>query len=132
MKITMIMLRTLMGLLFILASLVVLLNMAPQPTEFPSAAAKAFNDGIRAASYFMPLLKVTELICGILFVIGRFVPLATVVIAPIIINIAGYHFFVDHTAPGPYIAAFLIVANAFVAYYYRASYRALFAAKPIV
>jgi putative oxidoreductase len=127
MKIAMIIVRTLMGLLFIFASIVVLFNLFPPPAEFPSEMARKFNEGIMATPYFMKLLKVTELLCGIAFITGRYVPLATVVIAPIIINIFLYHTFVDLS--GLPVAIFLVLANVFVAYYYRDHYKGLLAAK---
>jgi uncharacterized membrane protein YphA (DoxX/SURF4 family) len=125
MKIAMIIVRTLMGLLFLFASIVVLLNLVPKPEL--TGAVKTFNEGMDAAPYFLPLLKVTELLCGIAFVTGRFVPLATVVIAPIIINIFLFHLFLDRT--GLPVAVFLVFANIFVAYYYRNSYAGLLRAK---
>lgn len=127
MKIAMIIVRTLMGLLFIFASVVVLFNLVQPPAEFPSEVARKFNEGMFAPAYFIKLLKITELVCGIAFVVGRFVPLATVVIAPIIINIFMYHAFVDTS--GLPVAIFLVAANIFVAYYYRKSYAGLLAAK---
>ncbi len=127
MKIAMIVVRTLMGLLFIFGSLVYFFNLvAPPPmTGIP----KTFNEGLASVGYFFPFLKITELICGLAFVIGRFVPLATVVIAPVIVNIFLYHILIDRNMPGPVIGTFLVLANMFVAYYYRDSYKALLKAK---
>ena len=127
MKIARIIVRTLMGLLFIFASVVVLFNLVTPPPM--TGTVKTFNEGLASVGYFFPLLKITELLCGIAFVIGRFVPLATVVIAPIIVNIFMFHMFVDRNPPGPYIAIFLVLANIFVAYYYRASYAPLLRAR---
>ena len=125
MKIAMIIVRTLMGLLFLFASIVVLFNLVPKPDL--TGAVKTFNEGLEAAPYFMTLLKVTELLCGLAFVTGRFVPLATVVIAPVIINIFLFHLFLDHT--GLPVAIFLVAAEIFVAYYYRKAYMPLLSAK---
>ena len=125
MKIAMIIVRTLMGLLFLFAAIVVLFNLVPKPEL--TGTVKTFNDGLESVGYFMPLLKVTELLCGLAFVAGRFVPLATVVIAPIIVNIFCFHAFVDPT--GLPIAIFLVLANAFVAYHYRKSYEGLLRAR---
>src|SRR5436190_12772965 len=127
MKIAMIIVRTLMGLLFIFASVVVLFNLMGPPPEFPNEIARKFNEGMFAPPYFVKVLKITELLCGIAFVAGRYVPLATVVIAPVIINIFLYHAFVDTS--GLPVAVFLVVANIFVAYYYRKSYAGLLAAR---
>jgi uncharacterized membrane protein YphA (DoxX/SURF4 family) len=118
MKIAMVVVRTLQGLVFVFASIVVLLNLVPKPEL--TGAVKEFNEGIEATGYFITVLKVTELLCGIAFVSGYFVPLATVVIAPIIVNIFLFHAFVDPT--GLPVAIFLVLANIFVAYYYRKAY----------
>ena len=125
MKIAMIIVRTLMGLLFLFASIVVLFNLVPKPEL--TGAVKTFNEGLDAAPYFMTVVKVTELLCGIAFVSGRFVPLAAVVISPIIVNIFLFHLFLDRT--GLPVAIFLVLANIFLAYYYWNSYKPLLTAK---
>jgi uncharacterized membrane protein YphA (DoxX/SURF4 family) len=125
MKIAMIIVRTLMGLLFIFASVVVLFNLVPKPEL--TGAVKTFNEGMDAAPYFIPVLKIVELLCGIAFVAGRFVPLATVVIAPVIVQIFLFHLIMDRS--GLPVAIFLVLANIFVAYYYRQSYAGLLTAK---
>ncbi len=128
MKIVMIIFRTLMGLLFLFSSITFFLKMIPTPDI--QGPIKTFNDGLAAAGYFLPLLKGTELVCGLLFVIGRFVPLATVVIAPVIINIFCVNMFLFPVMPGPVFAIFLVLANIVVAYYYRDAYRGLLRSKP--
>jgi uncharacterized membrane protein YphA (DoxX/SURF4 family) len=125
MKIAMILVRTVMGLLFVFSAVVVLFKIFPKPELIGTA--KTFNDGLESVGYFMPLLKVTELLCGLAFVTGFYVPLATVVIAPVIVNIFLYHASVDPT--GLPVAIFLVLANAFIAYYYRHSYEGLLRAK---
>jgi putative oxidoreductase len=115
MKIAMVIVRTLVGLLFIFSSATFLLGLiTPPPME---GALKSFNEGLAASGYFFTLLKVTELICGILLVSGRFVPLALVILSPIVINIFFVHLML---APeGIPIAIFLVAAFIFLAYYYR-------------
>ena len=125
MKIAMIIVRTLMGLLFLFASITFLFKLFPIPPM--EGVTKTFNEGLMSVGYFFPLLKITELICALAFVSGRFVPLATLVIAPIIVNIFMFHAFIDRT--GLPVAVFLVLANIFVAYYYRASYKGLLTAK---
>lgn len=85
MKIALVVVRTLVGLLFLFASVTYFLNPGAQP-EF-AGRMKLFTDGITASGYLMPLVKTVELLCGIAFVAGRFVPLAVVLIAPIAVNI---------------------------------------------
>ena len=129
MKIAMIIVRTLMGLLFLFASisffLMYYLKLFPMPEM--QGTVKTFNEGLGSVGYFFPLLKITELLCGIAFVTGRFVPLATIVIAPVIVNIFMFHAFIDWT--GLPVAIFLVLANAFVAYYYRDAYAGILRAK---
>jgi len=89
--------------------------------------AKLFMDGLVATGYFMTLLKVTELVCGLAFVVGRFVPLATVVIFPITLNILLYHAFVD--PEGLTVAIPLMLGNLFLAFACRRNYKILLAPK---
>jgi uncharacterized membrane protein YphA (DoxX/SURF4 family) len=101
-----------MGLLFIFASVTVLFNLVPQPEL--KGNTKIFMDGINASRYLLPLIKITELFCGIAFLTGYFVPLATVVIAPVTISILLFHIFVDPS--GLPVAILLVLANIFLAY----------------
>jgi putative oxidoreductase len=124
MKIATIIVRTLMGLLFLFASITYFFELiTPPPNE---GAMKIFGDGLEASVYIMPTVKVIELICGLAFVSGRFVPLASILIAPIIVNIFFVHTFLD--PKGLPVAAFLVVANIFIAYVNRDSYKPLFRA----
>lgn len=125
MRIAFIIVRTLMGLLFLFASIVVLFDLVPKPEL--TGTVKTFNEGLESVGYFIPLLKLTELLCGLAFVTGRYVPLATVVIAPIVVNIFCFHAFVDRT--GLPVAIALVLANLFVAYCCRKSYEGLLKAK---
>jgi putative oxidoreductase len=125
MRIVMVIVRTLMGLLFIFGSVVYFFNLIqPPPME---GAIKTFNEGLAASGYFFTLLKLTELICGLLLVTGYFVPLALVVLSPIIINILMVHLFLDRS--GLPVAIFLVLANSFIAYFYRDAFKHLLTAK---
>jgi uncharacterized membrane protein YphA (DoxX/SURF4 family) len=114
MKIAAILVRTLMGLLFIFGA--VMFFLSPAPTDL-SGNLKTYFDGLAASGYFFTLLKVTELVCGIAFVTGRFVPLAAVILAPIIVNILFVHIFLERS--GLPIAIPLFLGNIFLGYYYR-------------
>ena len=125
MKIAVIIVRVLVGLLFVFASSVFFFKLMKEPEL--KGSAKLFMEGVSATGYFMPLLKSTEMACGLAFLIGRFVPLATVVIFPVVLNIFLYGAFV---APeGLPVGIFLLVANLFLAFAYRKHYTALVAAK---
>ena len=121
MKIASIITRVLMGLMFLFASIAYLFKLiTPPPMTGPM---QIFNDGLNASIYLMPTVKVIELLCGLAFLSGKFVRLAVVVIFPIIVNIVCVHLFLDPS--GLAIAIPLALADLFLAYYYRESYRAM-------
>jgi uncharacterized membrane protein YphA (DoxX/SURF4 family) len=125
MKIAVILVRTLMGLLFLFGSIAVLFKLMPQPEL--TGNVKIFMDGINASGYLMNLIKITELLCGIAFVTGYFVPLASVVIAPVIVNIFLFHVFVDTS--GLLVSILLVLANSFLAYSNWEKYKPILAAR---
>lgn len=124
MKIAMVIVRTLIGLLFLFASVTYFLNLVSQPELMGKM--KLFSDGMAASGYLMPLVKTIEMLCGIAFVAGRFVPLAVVLIAPITVNILLVHAFL---APeGLSVAIPIFLGLLFLAYVYRKNYEPLLAA----
>ncbi len=125
MKIAIVIVRTLIGLLFLLASVTYFLNLAPQPEL--DGKMKLFSEGMAAAGYLLFLVKTIELLCGIAFVTNRYVALALVLIAPIAVNILLIHAFL---APaGLPMATPLFLGLLFLAYAYRKHYEPLFIAK---
>jgi putative oxidoreductase len=127
MKIAGIVIRVLMGLLFLFASVTYLFKMFTPPPV--TGDMKVFNDGLVASGYIMNVVKVIELLCAIAFLSGRFVALATVVIFPIMINILLVHVFL---APeGLPVAIPLFLFNLFLAWHYRKNYEGLLSAKRI-
>lgn len=125
MKIAIIVVRILLGLMFLFASVAFFFKLAPQPEV--AGSMKVFSEGMEASVYLMPVVKVIELLCAIAFLSGRFVPLATVMIFPITVNIVLVHAFL---APeGLPLAIGLLMANLFLAYAYRKNYETLLAVK---
>lgn len=122
MRIAMILARSLMGLLFLFASVTYFFKLITPPPL--TGAMKVFNDGLEASRYLIPTVKVIELICGLAFLSGRFVPLASVLIAPIIVNILLTHVFLG--PEGIPLAVFLVLANGFLGYYHWDRFRPLF------
>ncbi len=127
MKIAVIIVRTLIGLLFLFASITYFLNVAPPPEL--TGNVKIFMDGLAASGYIMPVVKVFELLCGLAFVSGRFVALAVVVIFPIAVNILLVHAFLIPS--GLPVAIPLFLGILFLAYAYRQNYEPLLQSKPI-
>ena len=81
--------RLLLGLIFAVFGLNGFLHFLPMPPH--EGAAGAFIGGLAAAGYFFPLLKATEIVAGLALLANRFVPLTLVILAPITINILGFH-----------------------------------------
>lgn len=125
MKVTALIARMLMGLLFLFGSITYLFNLMPQPEL--SGNVKLFMDGMLATGYMMPLIKITELVCGLAFVTGFYVPLAAVVISPVIVNIFLFHLLVQPAGLGVGVA--LILANSLVAHRYWDRFKPILAAK---
>jgi len=125
MKIAVIIVRILVGLMFLFSSVVVLFKLVPQPEL--KGPVKVFMDGINASVYLLPLIKTTELICAIALITGRFVTLALVVLFPIIINIVLFHAFLGPENLPTVIA--LLLGILFLAYAHRKNYVSLFTVK---
>jgi putative oxidoreductase len=120
MKIAVIVVRTLVGLLFLFASISFFLKLMPQPEL--EGDMKLYMVGISTVN-LMVIVKAIELLCGLAFVSGKFNALATVVIFPIVINIVVVHALL---APeGLPTAIILLAANLFLAYAHRESYKGL-------
>ena len=83
-------------------------------------------DGMAVSGYMMTTVKLVEFICAIAFLSGRFVPLATVVIFPITVNILLFHAFLEPS--GLPVALLLMIGNFFLAWFYRDRYKSLFKA----
>lgn len=123
MKIATIIVRVLLGLSFIFGSVAFFLSSEPQL----EGNMKTYFEGLDASVYFFPLLKITELVCGIALVAGRFVPLALVILAPIVINILFVHIFLERSALP--VAIILVLAQAFLAYAYWDKFKPILEAK---
>lgn len=125
MKIAIIITRTLIGLILLYASVSFFLKLAPKPEA--TGNFKAFNIGLVASTYLIPLAKSIELLCGLSFLIGRYVTLANILILPIILNILFINFFLS--PEGIPVALFLFLGNLFLIYSHWENYEGLFVAK---
>ena len=118
--------RVLLGLVFFGSGLFGFISRFKFPPDLP-AGLLAFVAGMAASRYFLPLLKGTELLCGLALLSGSFVPLALVVLAPIILNIFFTHLFLAPSGlPLALIIGALEMYLAFFASPYRDKIRPLF------
>ena len=124
MKIAMIIIRSLIGLLLLFASVTYLFKLVPIPPA--TGQAKVYNDGLAVVN-LMLYVKIIELICGLAFITGRFVTLAAIVILPVAFNAVLFHGVVAPQGIGP--SLFLLLGALFLIYYYHKNYVSLFAVK---
>lgn len=118
--------RVLLGLIFFVFGLIGLLNLFPPPPDLPERL-QAFNAGMMAAGYFFPLVKGTEVVCGLLLLTGFYVPLALVVLAPIVLNIFLVHaFLAPEGLPIALLCGFLLSYLSFFAPPYAPTIKQLF------
>ena len=86
--------RILMGLAFTAFGVMGLFNLMPQPKDLPKAVME-FMGAMNNTHYFFPLLFGTQLLVGVLLLLNLFVPLALVLIMPVLVNIILYHIFLQ-------------------------------------
>lgn len=63
------------------------------------------------------------MLVGVALVAGRFVPLALIAIAPIIVDISGFHLTMERE--GTWLAVYLAVFASLLAWHHRTSFRPL-------
>lgn len=110
--------RVLLGLVFFVFGLNGFLHFLPMP-PMPGPAG-AFAGALAATGYMFPLIKSLEVLAGAALLTGKFVPLALVVLAPIVVNIAAFHVFLTPGDIGMSIV--LVFLLAFLGYSYRRSF----------
>jgi putative oxidoreductase len=102
MKITIVIARFLLGLIFLVFGLNGFLHFIPSP--LPSGTAGQFV-GALAASNYLVVVFLLQLVSAILLLVNRHVPLALTLLAPIIVNILLFHILM---APSGLILAIVV------------------------
>jgi uncharacterized membrane protein YphA (DoxX/SURF4 family) len=107
--------RLLLGAAFFVFGLNGFLHFLPQPAG--SGPSAQFGAALAATGYMFPLIKGTEVVTGILLLSGRLVPLALLMLAPVVVNILAFHAFLAPSGlPLPLVLAALGI---YLAYAYR-------------
>src|SRR3989440_273209 len=123
MKIVVLIARILMGLIFVVFGLNGFLNflsMGPMPTGL----AGQFVGALVLSHYFW-VVAALQIAGGALLLVNRFVPLALVLLGPVIVNIICYHAFLNPIGAGP--AAVVTVLWLIVFYGKRQYFSGIFA-----
>lgn len=108
--------RIIFGLIFVVFGLNGFFNFIPMPQDMPQDMI-TFSSGLMVSKYFFPLLKGSEVICGLFLLSGYFVPLALVILAPIVINIFFVHAFLAPDGMAMSIA--LVLMQAYLSFFAR-------------
>lgn len=110
--------RILFGLIFVVFGINYFFEFLP-PQPAPQGIAGEYISALLKTGYFFPVLKVCEISCGIALATGFFVPLALIVIAPIVVQIFLFHIFL---APPISLGVTLLLMGLFLGWAYRKSY----------
>jgi putative oxidoreductase len=117
--------RIFLGLVFTVFGLNFFLHFMPQPPAPPRA--DAFVGALLAGGYLMPLLATAEVLAGLLLLGNRFVPLALAVLAPVVVNIVGFHLAL---APaGLPVALAVLAAELYLAWAHREAFAPMLRAR---
>jgi uncharacterized membrane protein YphA (DoxX/SURF4 family) len=119
MKIPTILVRVLLGLMFLVFGLNGFLNFMPAPKDMPAEQMAVLGSLMKAG--YMHVVSGTQLIVGVLLLINCFVPLALALLAPIIVGILTYHIYMAPSTIGPGIV--VLVMELFLAWAYRDTFR---------
>jgi uncharacterized membrane protein YphA (DoxX/SURF4 family) len=125
MKIAVLIARILLGLMFLIFGSNDFLHFIPmQP---PPGDAGTYL-GILVSHNVMSFVGLLMVIAGILLLVGRFVPLALVLLGPIVVNILLFHFLIAHGGAAPGLVA--TVLELFLIWAYRLNFRGIFDPAP--
>ncbi len=114
--------RIILGLIFVIFGSNYFFHFIPLP-PLPEKA-QAFMGGLAGAGYFFPLLKITEVACGILLLLNSLTPLALVILAPISLNILMFH--MTLAPEGTPISMLIVGLHAFLGLMYFGHFKPLF------
>lgn len=89
-----------------------------------SEPAVNFMTALKETGYLYNIIKFTEFLVAFCLIGGFFVPLATFIISPILLNIFLFHLFLD--PQGLPLAIVMILAASFILWFYRSMFVWLF------
>ena len=121
MRIATLVIRILLGLFLLFASITYFFPMGEQPA--PTGDMATVFTGFMATKYLMPLAKTVELLVGLSYVSGKFIKLFNLVLLPVSLNILLLNIFPSQDALP--IAFVLFSGNLFLIYAHWNSYKAI-------
>jgi len=119
--------RVLLGLVFVVCGLNGFLNFIPPPSEPMPDRAMAFFVAMIGTGYLIPLVAGTQVLAGALLLANRFVPLALILLAPVIVNIVAFHVFLEPS--GLVISLVVLALESSLLWSQRTAYRGVLTAR---
>lgn len=99
------------------------------PTEYGNAVAAQYMNTLVDMKYFVPLLAIVKILCGLSFATKRFMSMGLVIFASISLNMVLFHIFLE---PVTGIPAYLIFAmNIYLMVKHLPHYKALLQSKQL-
>lgn len=121
MKIATIIVRVLLGLMFVVFGSNAFLQFMPMP-ELPDTPGGNFIKSMVASGYIYAV-ALCQIVGGALLLLGRYVPLGLIILGPVIVNIVLYHVFMDRS--GMPMAIVVSVLSLFLLWRYRDAFAGL-------
>jgi uncharacterized membrane protein YphA (DoxX/SURF4 family) len=121
MNVATIIVRVLLGLMFVVFGSNIFLHFIPMPPQKPSLATD-FGKALME-SHYMYVIGFLQVAGGLLLLIGRYVPLGLMLLGPVIVNILLFHIFLEPT--GLPMAIVVAVLALFLLWRYRSNFAGL-------
>ncbi|HMF45752.1 MAG TPA: DoxX family membrane protein [Candidatus Udaeobacter sp.] len=121
MKVATIIARVLLGLVFVVFGSNIFLHFIPMPPPPPTLVGD-FTKAL-SLSHYLHVVAVFQIVGGLLLLIGRFVPLGLVLLAPVIVNIDLVHLLMEPS--GLPMAALVTLLLIFLVWRYRDAFRGI-------
>ena len=110
--------RVILGLIFTVFGLNGFFHFIPNPEM--NEPMTTFMMALVGTGYFMIVVKVVEVVSGLMILTGRFLPLGLILLAPVSVHILFVHLFLDQA--GLAMAIVIVVLQVFLAFAYRDSF----------
>jgi uncharacterized membrane protein YphA (DoxX/SURF4 family) len=120
--------RVLLGLIFFVSGIIGLLKLAPFPA--PNPQAERFIGALIQTGYLFTTVMAIQTVGGVFLILGFFVPLVLLVLAPISVNIVLYQVFLNPTPIGFLLGFGPLILEVGLAYLYRSAFLGLFQIRP--
>ena len=117
--------RTLLGLMFLMFGLNGFLNFMPQPKDIPPEIMNVMGALMKAG--YLTVVSGTEVLVAVMLLMNRFVPLGLALLAPIVVGIITFHVAMAPGTIGPGVAVLLM--ELFLAWCYRGAFLPMLRAK---